>query len=126
MVLVSREHGNLIPVPNLTTLPTLELQSNYITIIPGKSTTGINMTHIVKIGNSQGIRIPKPLIEQADLEGKELKLQLVRNGLLITPERKARDDWEEIIEQSIAANGIEPPDEEWLDFPIASDDELEW
>ncbi len=88
--------------------------------------TGINMTHIVKIGNSQGIRIPKPLIEQADLEGKELKLQLVKNGLLITPEKKARDDWEEIIEQSIAANGIEPPDEEWLDLPIASDDELEW
>ncbi len=84
------------------------------------------MTHIVKIGNSQGIRIPKPLIEQADLEGKELKLQLVKNGLLITPEKKVRDGWEEIIEQSITANGVEPPDEEWLDISIASDDELEW
>ena len=33
------------------------------------------MAHLVKIGNSQGIRIPKPLVEQAQLEGKELKLQ---------------------------------------------------
>ena len=48
------------------------------------------MAHIVKIGNSQGIRIPKPLVEQAQLEGKELKLQLVKNGLLISPERQAR------------------------------------
>ena len=92
----------------------------------GNNSIGTNMTHIVKIGNSQGIRIPKPLIEQAELEGKELKLQLVKNGLLITPEKKARDGWEEIIEQSIARNGIEPPDEEWLDLPIASDDELDW
>jgi len=113
-------------VPNQTTHSILELQCNYITIAIGKDTTGTNMTHIVKIGNSQGIRIPKPLIEQADLEGKELKLQLVQNGLLITPEKKARDGWEEIIEQSIATNEIEPPDEEWLDFPITSDDELEW
>ena len=84
------------------------------------------MTHIVKIGNSQGIRIPKPLIEQADLAGKELKLQLVKNGLLITLEKTARDGWEEIIERSITSNGIESPDEEWLDLPITSDDELEW
>ena len=84
------------------------------------------MTHIVKIGNSRGIRIPKPLIEQADLEGKELKLQLVKSGLLITPEKKVREGWKEIIERSIAANGNETPDEEWLDSPLASDDELEW
>ena len=55
------------------------------------------MTHLVKIGNSQGIRIPKPLVEQAQLEGKELKLQLVSNGLLISPEKQARAGWEEEI-----------------------------
>ncbi len=84
------------------------------------------MTHIVKIGNSQGIRIPKPLIEQADLEGKKLKLQLVNNGLLITPEKGAREGWKEIIEQSVTADGNEDTDKEWLDLPLASDDELEW
>ena len=84
------------------------------------------MTHLVKIGNSQGIRIPKPLIEQARLEGKELKLQIVNEGLLITPENGVRAGWKEAIEQSIAANGIEETDNNWLDLPLDSDDELDW
>ncbi len=84
------------------------------------------MAHLVKIGNSQGIRIPKPLVEQARLEGKELKLQLVRDGLLITPEKEARDGWKEAIESVITAQGQEALDNEWLDAPLASDDELEW
>ena len=84
------------------------------------------MTHLVKIGNSQGIRIPKPLIEQARLEGKELKLQIVNEGLLITPENGVRAGWKEAIEQSIAANGAEESDNDWLDMPLDSDDELDW
>ena len=84
------------------------------------------MAHIVKIGNSQGIRIPKPLVEQAQLEGKELKLQLVKNGLLISPVKQARAGWEEAIEKTIAAQGQEVIDAEWLDLPLASDDDLEW
>ena len=84
------------------------------------------MAHIVKIGNSQGIRIPKPLVEQAQLEGKELKLQLVNNGLLISPEKQARAGWEAEIEKTIAAQGQEVIDAEWLDLPLASDDDLEW
>ncbi len=84
------------------------------------------MAHLVKIGNSQGIRIPKPLVELAHLEGKELKLQLVSEGLLITPEKEARDGWKEAIEEAIATQGQESLDSEWLDIPLASDDELEW
>jgi len=84
------------------------------------------MTHLVKIGNSQGIRIPKPLVDQAHLEGKELKLLLVSGGLLISPQSSVREGWKEAIEQSIAAHGPELLDEEWLDFPASSDEELEW
>ena len=76
------------------------------------------MTHLVKIGNSQGIRIPKPLVEQAQLEGKELKLQLVKNGLLISPEKQTRAGWEEEIERTISAQGQEVIDAEWLDLPL--------
>ena len=83
------------------------------------------MAYIVKIGNSRGIRIPKPLIEQAKLEGKELDLQLVNNGLLITPKKEARDGWKDLIGQALAANQNDV-DRDWLDFPLASDDELEW
>jgi len=84
------------------------------------------MTHLVKIGNSQGIRIPKPLVEQADLEGKDLKLQLVKGGLLISPQSSVRSGWKEAIELSLSENDAEPIDNEWLDLPLDSDDELEW
>lgn len=84
------------------------------------------MAQLVRIGNSQGIRIPKPLIEQAHLEGKELKLQIVNGGLLITPEKEAREGWKEAIEQAIMAKGQEPLDDEWLNMPLDSDDELDW
>jgi len=80
------------------------------------------MTHIEKIGNSREIRIPKSLIEQAKLEGKELNLQLVNNGLLITPIKEARDGWKDLIEQTLATNKNDDSDQEWLDFPLASDD----
>ncbi len=84
------------------------------------------MAHLIKIGNSQGIRIPKPLIKQAHLEGKELKLRIVNEGLLISPENGARAGWKGAIEQSIAANGVEETDNDWLDLPLDSDDEIDW
>jgi len=52
------------------------------------------MAKIIQIGNSQGIRIPKPLIALADLEGKELEFVVMDSGLLITTEKKVRVGWE--------------------------------
>jgi antitoxin MazE len=51
------------------------------------------MTQIIKIGNSQGIRIPKPIIELTNLEGQELEFTVLNEGLLITPEKKSRAGW---------------------------------
>ncbi len=84
------------------------------------------MANLVKIGNSHGIRIPKALIEQAHLADKELKLQIVKDGLLVSPSKKLREGWKEAIEASLAAHGRELPDSEWLDAPLASDEEWEW
>ena len=56
------------------------------------------MAKIIQIGNSQGIRIPKPLISLANLEGKELEYVLMDSGLLITPEKKVRVGWENDID----------------------------
>ena len=84
------------------------------------------MVQLVKIGNSQGIRIPKPLVEQARLEGRELKLQVVSNGLLVTPSKRAREGWKESIEAAIAAHGVEAVDNEWLDATLTADEEPEW
>lgn len=49
---------------------------------------------LVKIGNSQGIRIPRSLIEQCGLE-KEVELHLQNETLIIKPKRKPRQGWEE-------------------------------
>jgi len=56
------------------------------------------MAKIIQIGNSQGIRIPKPLIALANLEGKELEYVVMDSGLLITPEKKVRAGWENDID----------------------------
>ena len=52
------------------------------------------MAKIIKIGNSQGIRIPKPIISLANLENNELDFVVLDSGLLITSEKKARSGWE--------------------------------
>ena len=46
------------------------------------------MAKIIKIGNSQGIRIPKPIIALANLENIELDFVVLDSGLLITPDKK--------------------------------------
>ena len=52
------------------------------------------MAKIIKIGNSQGVRIPKPIIALANLEDIELDFVVLDSGLLITPDKKARIGWE--------------------------------
>jgi len=84
------------------------------------------MAHLVKIGNSQGIRIPKPIIQQAHLEGKELDIQVVNQGILVTPCKKPRESWKKAIEAILASNASEATDSEWLDATLTSDDDLEW
>jgi antitoxin MazE len=49
-------------------------------------------SRIVKIGNSRGVRIPKPLIEETGL-GEEVEIQVEGNRLIIAPARRARADW---------------------------------
>lgn len=63
------------------------------------------MTVLTRIGNSQGIRIPKALIQQAHLENAEIELEVVKNGLLIKPTQNLpRVGWEENIKQVLAKN----------------------
>jgi len=57
------------------------------------------MAKIIKIGNSQGIRIPKPIIALANLENIELDFVVLDSGLLITPDKKARVGWKNSIKQ---------------------------
>jgi antitoxin MazE len=49
---------------------------------------------LVRIGNSRGIRIPKPILEQCGLKGT-VELQVENNHLVIAASRSLRDGWEE-------------------------------
>ena len=49
-------------------------------------------SRIVKIGNSRGVRIPKPLIEETGL-GEEVEIQVEGNRLIIAPAGRPRADW---------------------------------
>ena len=51
------------------------------------------MAKIIQIGNSQGIRIAKPIKALAGLEDKELDFVVMDSGILITPQKKARVGW---------------------------------
>jgi len=49
-------------------------------------------TQLVRIGNSRGVRIPKPFIEQCGL-GDTVELRVENDCLVISPERRPRQDW---------------------------------
>ncbi len=49
---------------------------------------------IIRIGNSQGIRIPKTLLEDGKLSG-EVELELHEDGILIRSLQKPRANWDE-------------------------------
>ena len=50
-------------------------------------------TQIIRIGNSQGIRIPKVLLEEAG-GGGDVELEICAGGILIRNINKPRSDWE--------------------------------
>ena len=49
---------------------------------------------IVRIGNSQGIRISKVLLEESGITG-EVEIELAAEGLLIRPVSRPRAGWSE-------------------------------
>jgi antitoxin MazE len=49
---------------------------------------------LVRIGNSRGIRIPKPLIDQCGF-GDAVELHAEHERLFITRSRRARQGWKE-------------------------------
>jgi len=80
-------------------------------------------TRIVKIGNSQGIRLPKLLRQQIGL-GEEVVLEIQGNQILIRPARSPRQGWEEQF-RTMAIQG----DDRLLDEGVSSLtrwDETEW
>jgi antitoxin MazE len=51
-------------------------------------------TNIIRIGNSQGVRIPKILLEQSRL-GTEVDLEVENDMIVIRPATRPREGWGE-------------------------------
>ena len=76
---------------------------------------------IVRIGNSRGVRIPKPLLEEAGLE-EQVQLRVVEGGIMIESERSPRAGWADA-----AALAKERRDDVLLDDAVATRfDEADW
>ena len=77
-------------------------------------------TRIVRIGKSQGVRIPKVLLEESGIEG-EVELRIEDNRLVIENLEGAREGWEAAAR---ALADAEPSDAgAW---PTTDFDEDEW
>ncbi|MEE4363281.1 MAG: AbrB/MazE/SpoVT family DNA-binding domain-containing protein [Desulfotignum sp.] len=84
------------------------------------------MTTLIRIGNSQGIRIPKAVIKQAQLEDRQLQFKVIEDGLLIQPVKKNREGWKEQFYKALESQETSEADQEWLDAPLVDEEDWEW
>lgn len=78
-------------------------------------------TRLVRIGNSRGIRLPKPVIEQAGLED-DIDLTLQDGKVIIEAADRPRSDWD----ARFNAAGESTQDELLLDGADSAWDNEEW
>jgi len=69
---------------------------------------------VIKIGNSQGVRIPKPILEQTGIVD-DVEIEVEKNQIIIRPIKYVRAGWENAF-KSMAERGD--------DRPIVEDDNL--
>jgi len=84
------------------------------------------MTTLIRIGNSQGVRIPKAIIKQAQLGDKELEFKVTDDGLLIQPVKKPREGWKEQFDKALSSQKFSRADQEWLEAPLVDEEDWEW
>lgn len=77
---------------------------------------------LIRIGNSQGIRIPKPIIEQCGFRDS-VEITVQGNALIIKAACEARQGWEDSF-KAMAASGDDRLLDE--DFPATAWDAAQW
>ena len=81
-------------------------------------------TELIRIGNSRGLRIPKPIIEQCGL-GEVVELRVENDRLIVSPERRVRHGWaeafraaaqgeaDELLLESVGPNNFDSKEWRW-------------
>ncbi len=83
---------------------------------------------IIQIGNSQGIRIPKTLLEQLKFE-KTVELDVTSEGLLLRPAKEKtepREGWSEMFAAALASPEADDDFSDWNEASLTEFDEKEW
>ena len=79
-------------------------------------------TRVIKIGNSQGLRIPKPILEQTGIKD-DVEIEVEKNQIIIRPVKNVRQGWDTAFKNM----GKKGDDELIIDDSILNAwDEEEW
>jgi len=77
---------------------------------------------VIKIGNSQGLRIPKPILDQTGILD-DVEIEVEKNQIVIRPVKNVREGWDDAFKNM----GQKGDDEPIIDDDIShSWDEEEW
>ena len=81
-------------------------------------------TKIIRIGNSQGVRIPKPLIEESGITD-EIEMILRDNEIVLRSAETTRKNWEASFEKMAEQDDDTLLDQKEIEEP-SEWDEAEW
>ncbi len=79
---------------------------------------------VIKIGNSQGLRIPKPILEQTGIMD-DVEIEVEKDQIIIRPVTNAREGWD----AAFKIMGEQGDDKPLTDDSISNawdDDEWQW
>lgn len=81
-------------------------------------------TKLIRIGNSQGVRIPKPVIEEIGLSG-EIEMILEDNQIILRSAEEIRKNWDKAFKKMAENQDDQLLDEAETEQP-SEWDETEW
>ena len=81
-------------------------------------------TKLIRIGNSQGVRIPKPVIEEIGLS-EEIEMILEDNQIILRSSEETRKDWDHSFKKMAKEDDDQLLDQKDIEQP-SQWDETEW
>jgi len=80
---------------------------------------------VIKIGNSKGLRIPKPILEQTGIVG-DVEIEVEKNQIIIRPVKNVRDGWEDAFKMMGQLGDDEPIIDNGAIPNLWDEDEWKW
>ncbi|HKI44369.1 MAG TPA: AbrB/MazE/SpoVT family DNA-binding domain-containing protein [Balneolales bacterium] len=81
-------------------------------------------TKLIRIGNSQGVRIPKPLIKESGLS-EEIEMILRDNEIVLRSAERTRKNWDQSFKEMAKKGDDQLIDQEEVEQPREWD-QTEW